>query len=113
MKYFLNKNSNSIHAFELDGSQDHLIDPLWESISSEQVIEINIEKQGGLSSIARTSRNTLLGQLDVILSNPLRWESFTEEKKQEFREYRQILLDIPQQPGFPEDIQWPTLPATE
>jgi hypothetical protein len=29
---------------------------------------------------------------------------------QAWRDYRQALRDIPQQPGFPENIQWPTKP---
>lgn len=42
--------------------------------------------------------------------NPMRWEEFTEEEKTAWREYRQALLDVPQQQGFPYDIDWPTKP---
>jgi hypothetical protein len=30
--------------------------------------------------------------------------------KQKYAEYRQLLKDIPQQPGYPGDIVWPTAP---
>lgn len=44
----------------------------------------------------RLMRDRLLSrEVDPIVSNPLRWESMTEEKKQEWRDYRQSLLDLP------------------
>jgi len=43
--------------------------------------------------------------------NPMRWELLSEEKKQEWRDYRQALLDIPQQEGFPNEIFWPEVPT--
>jgi len=58
----------------------------------------------------RRSRDALLEQLDSIVLHPLRWNSFSEEEKAEVGEYRQQLLDIPQQKGFPSGVQWPTLP---
>ena len=59
---------------------------------------------------ARAQRNRLLSDLDVIVGNPLRWASFTQEQQSEAAAYRQALLDVPQQPGFPLDIVWPTVP---
>lgn len=63
-----------------------------------------------LASLARRKRNNLLKQtVDVI--NPLRWETFSEEERDAWREYRQALLDIPQQPEFPKKIDWPEKPS--
>lgn len=42
--------------------------------------------------------------------NPVRWNSLTAEQQQAWLEYRQALLDIPQQPGFPDNIEWPVQP---
>jgi hypothetical protein len=42
--------------------------------------------------------------------NPVRWETFTDQKKQEWRDYRQLLLNVPQQEGFPHNVIWPTKP---
>lgn len=47
---------------------------------------------------------------DVDSLNPIRWETLTTEKKEDFRAYRQELLDVPQQQGFPWDVQWPAQP---
>lgn len=60
----------------------------------------------------RDRRNFLLiNEVDPIVGNPLRWESMSAEKQQEWRDYRQALLDIPQQPGFPLDIVIPKRPS--
>lgn len=63
-----------------------------------------------LASMARQNRNQLLLELDTIVSNPLRWQSFSESKKKEFSDYRQLLLDIPQQLSFPSNVVYPQLP---
>ena len=46
----------------------------------------------------------------VDAMNPVRWHSMPEEKKLEWITYRQLLLDVPQQPGFPDTVTWPTKP---
>lgn len=58
----------------------------------------------------RGFRDSKLFELDSIVSNPIRWASFTEEQKQAWITYRQALLDVPQQAGFPWNVQWPTKP---
>lgn len=59
--------------------------------------------------IKRSYRNRLLKKyIDTV--NAVRWESFTQEQKDDMIAYRQALLDVPQQPGFPYNITWPTLP---
>lgn len=62
-----------------------------------------------LAECARHRRNKYLGMY-VDSVNIIRWESLTEQKKQELKDYRQALLDIPQQSGFPTNINWPTPP---
>lgn len=58
---------------------------------------------------ARIQRDSFL-QNTVDRLNPLRWELLSEEQKQSWRDYRQALLDVPQQPGFPKEIDWPVAP---
>lgn len=69
-------------------------------------IQINTEI---LSSYARTMRDGLLKEV-VDAINPMRWELLTESQKDAWRAYRQALLDVPQQEGFPTDIVWPEVP---
>ena len=63
-----------------------------------------------LEAQARAKRDGLLHELDAIVSNPLRWAEFDEPTKQSLADYRQALLDVPQQEGFPTDVVWPTDP---
>tara|TARA_B100001059_G_C17680539_1_gene499473 strand:- start:653 stop:862 length:210 start_codon:yes stop_codon:yes gene_type:complete len=59
----------------------------------------------------RTVRDNLLVEdVDVLSSKLLWWEALPEETKQLWRNYRQALLDVPEQSGFPTDITWPTKP---
>jgi hypothetical protein len=62
-----------------------------------------------LAECARHRRNKYL-TMYVDSINPIRWESLTQQQKDVLIAYRQELLDIPQQPGFPTNITWPTPP---
>ena len=66
------------------------------------------EREGVIRKQCNQNRNFLLTKIDLI--NPIRWESFTEEQKNTLRNYRQDLLDVPQQKDFPNNIIWPILP---
>ena len=39
--------------------------------------------------------------VDPVVTNPLRWEELSEEEQTEIKNYRQYLLDVPQQTDFP------------
>jgi len=63
-----------------------------------------------LAAQVREQRDALLQELDSIVGNPLRWASFSTEQQTAWANYRQALLDVPQQAGFPNTITWPTKP---
>ena len=46
------------------------------------------------------------------MSNSLRWNSMTDDKRTEWTNYRQALLDIEDLEGYPNylEITWPTKP---
>lgn len=58
----------------------------------------------------RARRDWLLSQLDIAVSNPLRFATLTPEQISELADYRQLLLDVPQQTSFPISIEWPVMP---
>lgn len=59
----------------------------------------------------REQREWLLkNEVDPIVSNPLRWNEMTEDQRNMWSQYRRDLLNVPQQVGFPHDINWPTSP---
>jgi hypothetical protein len=68
--------------------------------------QLNIEKE---IVIARNLRNNLLTHVDRV--NPVRYATLTPEQQTELAVYRQALLDVPQQTGFPTEVSWPAKPA--
>lgn len=48
--------------------------------------------------------------LTVDTMNPMRWDDLSAEQKQAWKDYRVALLDVPEQPGFPYNIDWPVPP---
>lgn len=57
----------------------------------------------------RAQRQYRLRKIDQI--NPVWWTSLTTEQQQQLQNYRQALLDVPQQAGWPHDIAWPSVPT--
>lgn len=73
--------------------------------TTEEVAKDNLDQ----SQLMRAWRDqVLLNTSDRI--NPMRWEEMTDEQKQAHRTYRQALLDLPQQAGFPWEVIWPVAP---
>ncbi len=68
------------------------------------------EVRAALELEIREERNFYLEEMDAIVANPLRWAAMTTEQQNAWSTYRQELLDVPQQSGFPETVSWPTKP---
>lgn len=69
--------------------------------------EIDAEKAKQI----RGERNFLLSEhVDPIVSNPLRWADMSENDQIAWTQYRQDLLDVSNQSGFPHDVNWPNMP---
>lgn len=60
-----------------------------------------------IAGAIRAERNAKLAESDwtQLDDSPV-----TNAKKLEWASYRHALRDVPQQPGFPWDVQWPTQP---
>ncbi len=67
---------------------------------------INIDETIGL---IRYQRNIRLGDIDRV--NPIWYASLSPEQQAELIVYRQALLAVPQQSGFPAQVEWPAKPA--
>ena len=57
----------------------------------------------------RSERNRLLADIDRV--NPIWHASLSLEQQQELSTYRQALLAVPQQSGFPAQVIWPAKPT--
>ena len=95
-------------------------DPVRERVAGPQYVfdgtqvnrEFTVEAVPDAEKAAevRRHRNTLLADW-VDRMNPLVWEVMTDEAKQDYRNYRQALLDVPDQAGFPWTVEWPETPT--
>ncbi|MBQ9737928.1 MAG: hypothetical protein IJV75_00225 [Alphaproteobacteria bacterium] len=49
-----------------------------------------------------TRDNYLLTYVDPVVSNPLRWADLSAEEQKQYADYRRYLLDITDDPAFPD-----------
>ncbi|BAQ90231.1 tail fibre assembly protein [uncultured Mediterranean phage uvMED] len=72
--------------------------------TSEEIIQTQ-------TAAVRFQRDMLLKMhVDAIVSNNLRWTDMGDAERTKWTDYRQALLDIPEQSGFPQNVTWPTVP---
>jgi hypothetical protein len=65
--------------------------------------------QNNIENQTRLFRDELLKEVDKITAA---WYStLSESQQQELQDYRQALLAVPQQAGFPESVEWPCKPT--
>jgi hypothetical protein len=80
-------------------------------IGSDYAAFSQADEDARQADFSRYQRNQLLeNEVDPIVTNPLRWADLTAEKQNEWTQYRTDLLNVPQQAGFPNTINWPTKP---
>lgn len=85
---------------------------IFDVVVSGAIGEIGVFKIPVMTEeVARIERDVRLREMDAIVSNPLRWSDMTDVQKREWSDYRLALLDVPQQPDFPESIVWPSIPG--
>ena len=81
----------------------------WNTTTSSWNEPTASEKDALKASYIRDERDfRLMTEVDRIVSNPLRWESMSTSKQNEVKTYRQELLDVTNQVGFPTSFTWPT-----
>jgi hypothetical protein len=89
------------HPFTYDADEDAVYGT-WQQ--TDVIDRINDAKAKGI----REQRDTLLDESDfaVMPDSPV-------ADVEPWKAYRQALRDVPQQAGFPNDIEWPEEPSTE
>lgn len=86
---------SAMHSF--DGTQ--WVGPTAEALVAEIAAQVRAERDFILATV-----------VDPIALNPLRWIDLSAEQQLTWANYRRSLLDVPQQPGFPENVAWPAPP---
>jgi len=81
-----------------------LIGPDYAAYVAPTQAELDAE----LSANIRVERDQrLIEEVDPIAGNALRWAALTSANREAWSDYRQALLDLPTQAGFPNTITWP------
>ena len=68
------------------------------------------ELDAALAAEVRSNRNRRLAEVDAVAGNALRWAALDADTQAAWATYRQALLDVPQQAGFPNTVTWPAEP---
>lgn len=95
---------------------NYVVGPVFKEYTDEQGILHTVTEQyqehcskidSAQAQAVRQARNLLLSESDwtQLLDSP-----FNDEKKNEWILYRQSLRQVPEQPNFPWDIEWPATP---
>lgn len=92
-------NDELLSAMSAKGDVVAYVPPTQEELNAQAASAIRAERDMKLET-----------EVDPIAGNTLRWTALTSEQQQAWATYRQELLDIPQQSGFPETVTWPTKP---
>lgn len=66
------------------------------------------EKREEAEKSVRAKRDSLISETDYLLTSDY---PISAEDLEAVKVYRQALRDVPQQEGFPTEIEWPVLPA--
>ncbi len=70
------------------------------------------ELDAELAASLRAQRDQrLVEEVDPIAGNALRWAALTSADREAWSDYREALLDLPAQAGFPNTVTWPTKPT--
>ncbi len=90
------------NAYTLEEVRTYILD------NPDMLLDLEAIEMERLTREARARRDTLLKET-VDSVNPMRWGAMTDVQKDAWRAYRQALLGVPQQEGFPNNITWPQL----
>lgn len=89
-----------LHArMDADPQTAPYVPPTQAEIAAQKAAEVRAERD-----------RRLVQEVDPIAGNALRWAALTDAQRQAWAEYRQALLDVPQQAGFPYNVTWPAKP---
>ena len=127
MRYFKDKKTGEVYAYSA-GDLEEVVNPTKDSPrvfhDIAEKLKGMVELKGAeldehlnptptteqLAAIGRAERDSALQVFDTFVSNPLRYAELTEDQKTEAKTYRQALLDVPQQEGFPQEYVIPEVP---
>ena len=63
------------------------------------------------TNIRNQRKQLLVGLVDPVVNNPLRWAELTSGQQAEITKYRADLLNVTEQSSFPSSVVWPITPT--
>lgn len=92
-----------------DDDADLTIAGVVRSLTPEQY-EFEQTKENDVKAMQVRQQRDYLLQTRVDSLNAIRWSVLTAQEKTDWTSYREALLNVPAQAGFPWTIDWPTQP---
>lgn len=109
MKYYKHPETEQVYAYESDQDrQRYGASELVEMTPAEVEQHLNPPPVPPTADEIRARRDALLTECDWVV---VRAQELDEPVPLEWTSYRQALRDVPQQSGFPENVEWPSGPA--
>lgn len=93
-------NSYLFAQFAENGDVAAYVAPTDEELNAAAAAQVRQERAIKLES-----------EVDPIAGNSLRWAELTEQQKSSVSDYRNSLLNVTAQSGFPRNIDWPVKPS--
>jgi len=124
MKYYIDRATNELFAYESDGSQDSIIRPDLELLDDKGLAEVRAAQEVAAAptpeqvlSSANAQRDSLLavaGLRIAPLQDAVDLDAATADDTANlklWKQYRVAVNRVSEQPGFPATIDWPAPPA--
>lgn len=105
--------SEAIRAAYPDGTIEVELQPspLHKMANGKWIAPTQDEFDAAAAAAVKMKREAILGrEVDPVATNALRWAAMTDAQRQAWADYRQALLDITKQAGFPHNVTWPAKP---
>ena len=93
-------NDELLAAMALNGNVAAYIPPTQAELDAAKASQVRAERDMKLAT-----------EVDPIAGNALRWAALDAETQAAWAAYRQALLDVPAQAGFPHNVTWPEVPS--
>jgi len=79
-------------------------------INNELLDNVELLQDWTLNNV-RAERDEILREVvDPLVTNIAKFNELTEAEQQAWLQYRKDLLNVPQQVGFPFNVEWPVVP---
>lgn len=124
MKYYIDKETGDVYAFDADGSQDAYIRENLKPLNAAELEKVRAKQAAAheptnqqLEQTARYTRDQLLSVAAVRIA-PLQYavdlDDATLEEAELLKKWKQYSIDVNRasdQPKYPNTINWPTPPG--